>query len=234
VSDLIVRDIQQVAHIGQIGELRQLLALLAAQVGGTLTSERLARELTVSAKTVSHYLSILETVFIIHRVPGWTSGATSRAVAKPKLIFVDSGLATHLAGTLASTQSNAIGGLLESFVLSELARQLTWSQTPVQLFHYRDRDQYEVDALLETYDGRVVGVEVKASETVRADDFRSLKLLQRRLGGRFVGGYVLYCGENSLSFGGGMRALPISALWRLGGESSRSTAGGRACGDGCG
>lgn len=215
LSDLIVRDVQQVANIGQVSELRQLLALLAAQVGGILAAERLAGELNVTAKTVSHYLNILETVFIIHRVPGWTSGATSRAVAKPKLVFVDSGLATHLAGTLASTQSNAIGGLLESFVLGELARQLTWSQVPAQLFHYRDRDQYEVDALLETYDGRVAGVEVKASETVRGDDFRGLRLLQRKLEGRFVGGFVLYCGESSLSFGDGMRALPISALWRL-------------------
>jgi uncharacterized protein len=214
VSDLIVRDVQQVAAISQISELRRLLALLAGQVGGLLTPDRLAGQLAVTAKTVGHYLSILETIFVIRPVPGWTYGGTSRAVAKPKLVFVDSGLATHVAGTLAATQSNAIGGLLESFVISELARQLTWSQVSAQLFHYRDRDQNEVDVLLETYDGRVVGVEVKASETVRADDFRVLKLLQRRLGERFVGGFVLYCGENALNFGAGLQALPISALWR--------------------
>jgi predicted AAA+ superfamily ATPase len=145
-------------------------------------------------------------------------------VAKPKLVFVDSGLANHLAGTLASTTSNAIGGLLESFVLSEIARQLTWAQVSAQLFHYRDRDQNEVDGLLETYDGRVAGVEVKASETVRADDFRSLRLLQRRLGQRFVGGFVLYCGENPWSFGNGMHALPISALWTTAGDGGERSA----------
>ncbi|HLL64344.1 MAG TPA: ATP-binding protein [Micromonosporaceae bacterium] len=214
VSDLIVRDVQQVAEISRISELRRLLALLAGQAGGLLTVERLAGALALHAKTVAHYLDILETIFVVRTIPGWTSGAASRAVAKAKLIFVDSGLAAHLNGTLASGQSNAVGGLLENFVLGELARQLTWSQVQAQLFHYRDRDQYEVDALIEASDGRIVGVEVKASETVRADDFRGLGVLQRRLGDRFVGGYVLYCGENALNFGAGMRAVPISALWR--------------------
>lgn len=214
ISDLVVRDIQQVADIGRINELRRLLALLAAQAGGILTPERLASELSITSKTVSHYLSILETIFVIQPIPGWTSGVGSRAIAKPKLIFVDSGLAAHLAGALDTYQSSAIGGLLESFVVSELARQLTWSEVQARLFHYRDRDQYEVDAVLETYDGRVAGFEVKASETVRTEDFRGLRRLQRRLGERFVGGFVLYCGEHALSFGDRFRALPISALWR--------------------
>jgi predicted AAA+ superfamily ATPase len=216
LSDLIVRDVQQVAKISQISEMRQLLVLMAAQLGGTITAERLAREVAITPKTVSHYIEILETLFVVRTVPGWTSGATTRAVARPKVIFVDSGLATHLNGALAASQPEIIGGLLESFVLSELARQLTWSQAQAQLFHYRDRDQNEVDAVLETYDGRIVGVEVKASETVRRDDFKNLRRLQDRLGDRFAGGYVLYCGENPFSFGDRLRALPLDALWRLG------------------
>jgi predicted AAA+ superfamily ATPase len=94
-----------------------------------------------------------------------------------------------------------------------LARQLTWSRTSVRLYHYRDRDQYEVNGVLEDNAGQIVGVEVKASETVRTDDFRELKLLQRRLGDRFRAGFVFYCGTESLSFGDGMACLPISALW---------------------
>nr|MDT0662452.1 ATP-binding protein [Micromonospora sp. DSM 115978] len=216
LSDLIVRDVQQVANISRITELRQLLSLLAGQAAGLLKPERLANELGLSAKTISHYLEILETIFVIRAIPAWMSSATSRVVAKPKVIFADSGLANHLAGTLAATRSAAVGGLLENFVLSEIARQLTWSQVQAQLFHYRDRDQREVDGILETYDGRVAGIEVKAAETVRNEDFRSLRHLHDRLGDRFVGGYVLYCGEHPLSFGPKMLALPISALWLAG------------------
>jgi hypothetical protein len=67
--------------------------------------------------------------------------------------------------------------------------------------------------VLEDNAGQVVGVEVKAAETIRTDDFRGLRLLQRRLGDRFRAGFVLYCGDDSLSFGNDMVALPISALW---------------------
>jgi predicted AAA+ superfamily ATPase len=88
----------------------------------------------------------------------------------------------------------------------------------VRLYHYRDRDQNEVDAVLEDNAGQVVGVEVKAAETVRSDDFRGLRLMQRRLGERFRAGFVLYCGRESLSFGPGLTCLPISALWTTAGE----------------
>ncbi|MGH3742639.1 MAG: DUF4143 domain-containing protein, partial [Micromonosporaceae bacterium] len=106
-----------------------------------------------------------------------------------------------------------VGNLLENLALSEIARQLTWSETPVRLSHYRDRDQHEVDGVLEDNAGQIVGVEVKAAETARAEDFRGLKVLERRLGDRFRAGFVLYCGAQSLRFGEKLGCLPISALW---------------------
>ncbi|WP_205830109.1 MULTISPECIES: DUF4143 domain-containing protein [unclassified Microbispora] len=81
----------------------------------------------------------------------------------------------------------------------ELARQLTWSDERVELFHYRTKDKVEVDAVLENRQGRVVGVEVKASSTVRADDFRGLRHLADRLGDDFVAGIVLYTGTQTPS-----------------------------------
>ncbi len=70
-----------------------------------------------------------------------------------------------------------------------------------------------VTGVLEDNTGQVVGIEVKATETVRADDFRGLMLLQRRVGSRFCAGLVLYCGTQQLSFGEALSCLPISALW---------------------
>ncbi|WP_435822688.1 DUF4143 domain-containing protein [Microbispora bryophytorum] len=107
------------------------------------------------------------------------------------------------------------GPLLEGFVLMELARQLTWSDERVELFHYRTKDKVEVDAVLENRQGRVVGVEVKASSTVRTDDFRGLRHLADRLGDDFVAGIVLYTGTQTLPFGPRLRAMPISALWQV-------------------
>jgi hypothetical protein len=190
------------------------VALLAAQTSGLLNVKRLAGELSITAPTVRSYIEILETVYLIRLVPAWSANATSRAVATPKVIFIDPGLAGHL--TAGAVTDASLGGRLENFVLGELARQLTWARTPARLYHYRDRDQYEVDAVIEDNAGQIVGVEVKAAETVRADDFRGLKRLQRRLGARFRAGFVLYCGAESLSFGDGLACLPISALWTTG------------------
>lgn len=214
LADIIGRDVRQVADIERVSDMRRLIALLAAQTGGLLNVNRLASELTITAPTVHSYIGILETIYLVRLVPAWSGNATTRAVATPKVIFVDSGLAHYLA-TGAVTEA-PIGGLMENFVLCEVARQLTWSRTSARLYHYRDRDQYEVDAVLEDNAGQVVGIEVKAAETVRADDFRGLRLLQRRLGGRFRAGFVLYCGTESLSFGAQLTCLPISALWITG------------------
>jgi hypothetical protein len=104
--------------------------------------------------------------------------------------------------------------LLENFVLGELACQLGWAEEPVRLYHYRDRDKYEVDAILERASGEVVAVEVKAAETVRAEDFRGIQHLARRIGDRLLAGIVLYAGGQALPFGDRLRAFPMSTLWR--------------------
>jgi predicted AAA+ superfamily ATPase len=211
VADMVVRDIQQVADLDRTNEMRKLISLLADQTAGLLNMSRLASALGVAVPTIRAWIRILETIFLIRVVPGWSANATTRTVAAPKVMFVDTGVAGYL--TTGAAMGSALGGLIENFVVAELARQLSWASFSARLFHYRDRDQYEVDAVLEDNAGQVVGVEVKAAETIRTDDFRGLRLLQRRLGDRFRAGFVLYCGDDSLSFGNDMVALPISALW---------------------
>ena len=110
---------------------------------------------------------------------------------------------------------------MENFVLSELARQLTWAETSARLFHYRDREDREVDAILEDDAGRIVGIEVKSAQTVQPDDLHGLRYLKSRLGDRMLAGYVLYCGEETLSFGDGIGCLPVSALWTTPPEGNR-------------
>jgi uncharacterized protein len=105
--------------------------------------------------------------------------------------------------------------MLENFVLMELARQLTWSEQRAYLYHYRTRDQIEVDAVLESADGRIVAIEVKAGTNVRTEDLAGLRHLARRLGDRFIAGYILYAGQQTLPFGDRLRAMPIDAVWRL-------------------
>jgi predicted AAA+ superfamily ATPase len=213
LSDIVVRDIKQVADIERAADMRRLITLLAARCGGMINMAKLASELTITEPTVRRYIQILETIYLVQLIPAWSSGATKRVTRAPKLMFVDSGLASYLQTPRTSEQS---GGLMENFVMGELARQLTWSEIAASLYHYHDRDGHEVDAILEDNSGRVIGIEVKSAQSVRAEDLLGLRYLKQKLGSRMRAGYILYCGADSLSFGDGLGCLPISALWTTG------------------
>lgn len=217
LSTLIERDVTELAAIERRGDLRRLLALLAGRSGGLLVPAALSNESGVPRTTLARYLELLSAVFLIKQVPAWSAGPTGRAVGTQKLTYVDSGLACHLLGQDVSRlgePGGAGGPMVENFVLSELARQLSWNEERASLYHYRTRDGVEVDAVLETADGRVVGIEVKAGATVRTEDLAGLRHLGQRLGDRFIAGYVLYTGQQTLPFGDRLRAVPIDALWR--------------------
>ena len=180
--------------------------------------QSMANDIALPRQTLSRYLDLLELIFVIKRIPAWSSNLTTRAISTPKLIVTDSGLGGRLIGMSeerAKDPTAPVGPLLENFAIGEVARQLTWAEEPMQLFHYRDRDQVEVDMMLEHAAGTVIGVEVKAAETVRAEDFRGLRHLANRLGDRLRAGIVLYAGEQQLSFGDRLAALPMAALWTL-------------------
>lgn len=218
LSTLIERDVLELANIERRGDLLKLLALLAGRAGGLLVPATLAAQSGIPRTTLVRYLELLSSVFLVKTIPAWSSGQTQRAVGTPKLAFVDTGIACHLIGQDAvrlAEPGGAAGSMIENFVLMELARQLTWSEERGRLYHYRTKDQVEVDVVIETPDGRVVGVEVKAGATVRTEDLAGLRNLASHLGDRFIAGYVLYTGQQTLPFGEKLRAVPLDAVWRL-------------------
>ncbi len=218
ISDLINRDVRQLSEIERSADMRRLVNLVAAATGSLANPATMASRLRVPASTVKRYLDLLDLLFVTHRVPAWSTNLTARAVATPKLLFNDSGLAAYLTGMSlkrARHPTAPVGSLIETFVLSELSRQLTFTSQPFRLYHYRDRDDYEVDAVLESASGEIIACEVKSSETVRSEDFRGIQRLARRLGDQLLAGIVLYTGGQPLSFGERFRAWPISAIWQV-------------------
>ncbi|MFZ0159514.1 MAG: DUF4143 domain-containing protein [Kineosporiaceae bacterium] len=219
VSDLVSRDVSQLSEIERTSEMRALIRLLSARSAQLLIPATLGNEIRLPRRTAERYIGLLEEVFLIKRIPAWSRNVSTRATGTPKVALVDSGIAANLLGVDARQllrPGSTFGSLLEGFVLMELARQLGWSRQRAELYHYRTRDQVEVDAVIENRSGQVIGIEVKAASTVRSEDFRGLRHLAARLGDDLAIGIVLYTGERTLPFGPRLRAMPISALWELG------------------
>lgn len=167
-------------------------------------------------KTTRKYIAILEQLFLVRRVEPWYRNPLKRMVKTPKLHFLDSGLlATLVEATAERVEKDRgiFGGLLETFVFSEVLKQISWMETTCAIYHYRDKDQNEVDIVVEDRVGALVGVEVKASATVNAVDFKGLRKLAEACGNDFKLGVVLYDGEKSIPFGDSLYAAPLSCLW---------------------
>lgn len=217
LTTLAQRDVHDLAKIGALQELPQLLRLLAARTATLLNAAELSRASGVPCTTLNRYLSLLEGTFLFQRLPPWSTNLSKRLVKSPKVLPVDTGVACHLLGLDAArlaAEPQTAGPLLESFVIQELHKQASWSETRPRLFHYRSHSGQEVDVLLEDAAGRIVGVEVKSRATVTARDFKTLRALAELHGDRFVRGVVLYTGPAGVPFGERLHALPVSWLWR--------------------
>lgn len=216
VSDIVNRDIVQLSEIERGPQMRKLVQLLAARNGQLVVPGNLASELDLTRPTVSSYITLLEEVFLIKKIPAWSRSIGKRAVATPKFAFTDSGIAANLMRSNAHTLKQVgspLGGLVEGFVAMEIARQLTWADDVIDMSHYRTKDNVEVDIVLENSIGQVIGIEVKAGATPRSEDFNGLRHLQQRVGDDFVAGFVLDMGKDTMPFGPKLRAMPIAALW---------------------
>ena len=170
----------------------------------------------LSRPTIRDYVTRLEQVFLIEELPPWHSNRLSRLVKKPKLHMGDTGLAAALLGLDAAAlyeDRETYGQLLETFVVQELRRLASGHEHEIRFHHFRTKDGFEVDVVLEGPGRRLAGIEVKASSTVTTADFRGLRKLAGVVGERFVAGVVLYDGETSASFGDNLYAVPIRALW---------------------
>jgi hypothetical protein len=216
VETQIQRDVRDLGRIRSLDALPRLLALAASYTAQLLNVSDLASPFQLTRQTIHDYVTLLERVFLLERLPPWHSNRLSRLVKTPKLHVGDTGVACALLGFDAKrlhAERAALGPLLETFVLQDLKRQASWRETPVGFHHFRDRDGAEVDIVLEHGGGGVAGVEVKAAATVTAADFRGLRKLRNAAGKRFASGVVLYDGETTASFGNGMFAVPVRALW---------------------
>jgi uncharacterized protein len=216
LTSILTRDLRDIADVEKLTELPKFVRLLAEHSGQLVNHSQLGAGIGVSHKTGQRYVGLLEQVFLIATLRPWFANALKRIVKAPKLHFLDSGLLATVRGLgfdRVKADRGTFGALLESFVFSEVSKLMTASDLRLTAHHFRDRDGREVDIVLERDDGCVVGIEVKASATVKAGDFSGLKVLAEACGDRFAFGVVLYDSTDLVPFGDKLAAAPLSCLW---------------------
>lgn len=217
------RDATELARIQQKAALPDLLARLAGQTGQLLNIAAAGEAAGLKKRTADNYTKLLEALFLVYRLPAWGTTLRARAGSLPKLHVVDSGLAARLlrlsAEKLARPDATALaqfGHLLETFVVGEVRKQVSWMDGIAGLGHWRTHDGAEVDLVIERDDGAVVGIEIKAGTRVASKDLGGLRVIRDALGDAFVAGAVLHTGARSYTAEDRIHVLPIDKLWTSG------------------
>jgi predicted AAA+ superfamily ATPase len=215
VRSLIDNDVAEVARLDKLTRFPRLISV-AAQLSAQLVNlSEIARHVQLDYKTIDHYLTVLERLYVLRRLAPWHRNELKRITKTPKLHFIDAGVLSTARG--AAPMSSALdrtrlGPILESYVFGELLKLATVADHELHFFHYRDKDKVEVDFIVENSPDDLIGIEVKCSTTIQASDFRGLERLRSIAGSAFRQGILLYTGESALSFGDRLAALPLSFL----------------------
>ena len=216
VKSLFSKDIKDDERIRRQRALHDLLKAVAAWSSKFVDSDALQAACGLSRTTYREYLGVLERYYLCECVEAWTGTDYARVGKRPKWYTCDTGLMAALLNWRTKDielDPDKSGKIVETFVFTELAAQIDLSGD-YSLYQYRDIDKREIDFIVEDADGNLAGIEVKAGSGVGKNDFKHLAWFREHLAkGRQFVGIVLYAGSETLSFGNGMQAVPISVLW---------------------
>ena len=218
LSSVLDHDTVEISGLAHLDKLEQVFCIISAQTSEQLVKSKLARSTEIPESSIHAYIRLLKDIYLINELPVWGRNLTNKATARKKVTVADTSIACYLNGftedSLSDFKNGAeLGSLLETFVVDELFKQQSWSDTQYSLNHYRDKYGREVDIIIELFDKKVIAIEVKASSTVTSGDLSGLRHVQELAGDKFHCGIVLYTGDSTLSFGDNLFVAPISTLW---------------------
>ncbi|MDF1684730.1 MAG: ATP-binding protein [Legionellaceae bacterium] len=217
MNTILQRDVRALAEIEKINALPDLLRLIAARTGGLLNEAGLSRDANLNHITLKKYRTLLESLFLTLSIPAWSKNLGKRLIKAPKLYVHDINILLYLLNTelahLSTSNTTLFDQVLETFVAIELTKQLTFSETAANLYHFRTAAGQEIDFILEGPNQKTIAIEVKAKSKVSLRDFQHIETLQLEIGDAFHQGFVVYQGNDVLSFGKNIWAIPFAKLW---------------------
>lgn len=213
VQTYIQRDVRALAHVGNELVFMRFLRAAAARTGQLINYASMARDVDVDVKTIKSWLSILETSGLIFLLQPYYSNVTNRLVKTPKLYFLDTGLCCYLTqwSTASTLESGAMSGsILETYMLTEILKSYWHNGKTANFYFYRDRDQVEIDLLIEQ-DGLIYPIEFKKSANPGLQSYKSFRSLDK-LNQPIGSGAVICMREHSIPLSRDVTAIPISCF----------------------
>ena len=217
MNAMLHRDLKDIINIKRINEMRQLVTIMAGWSSRFIDFTRIGAGLSLAKPTLAAYINALEMLYLVERVPPWTKTVYDKVGKLDKLFMTDSGMMSSLLGwSFDQVQFDGArnGMLLETFAFTQLAALLDCQDERYTLSHYRDRENREIDFIVENENGALLGIEIKAGSVVSNDDFKHLRWFKEHITiDRPFVGVVLHSGSHCIPFGDGFWAMPLHALW---------------------
>lgn len=176
INTYVERDVRQLKNISNLSQFTKLLRLCAGRTGQILNMTSLANDCGIDQKTITAWLTILQSSFIIYLLRPYHGSFNKRISKTPKLYFYDTGIACSLLGITNAKQITthaAKGPLFENMIVSELLKERLNNGLQDNLYYWRDKTGNEVDVILDNA-GKLTAIELKAGETISQDFFKGL------------------------------------------------------------
>ena len=189
VRTYLERDLQGLSSIAALPDFRRLMRAAALRLGQLINQAELGRDVALPQPTVHRYLNLLETSYLLVRLPPYAVNRTKRLIKSPRLYWGDTGLALHLA-----EGAEPGGAHLENLVLQDL---LVWRDARLdraEVLYWRTTIGEEVDFVIET-GGRLLPIEVKATSRPRLGDATHLRTFRAEYGKKARAGLLLHTGS---------------------------------------
>ena len=189
VRTYLERDLQDISSISALPDFRRLMRAACLRMGQLLNQAELGRDVALPQATVHRYLNLLETSYLLVRLPAYAVNRTKRLIKSPKVYWGDTGVALHL-----TQEESPRGAHLENIVLHDL---LTWRDarlTHAEIFYWRTAIGEEVDFVIEA-GGRLLPIEIKSTDRPRLRDTANLRTFLAEYGETARAGLLLHTGE---------------------------------------
>lgn len=215
VQTYLERDIRELIEIKNERKFLQFLSCVAVRTGQELNLSDIAKDVVIDSKTAENWLSLLVTSGLVFLLQPFSGNTIKRIVKRPKLYFLDTGLACYLGlwnSPRALEVSAMAGSLFETYCVCEIIK--TYANSGVdarsRLSYYRDNNGKEIDLLIEE-NGVLYPVEIKKAATVGKEALRNFSVLQS-LNKQIGKGCVICLSPFPVPLDSNNMVLPISAI----------------------